>query len=389
MSEYAPIVLDIGSGCTKVGFAGEDKPRSIFPTVVGRPRQENPTQALDSKEYYLGEECLSPTLSSKIFMNFPVERGMITSWSWEDIEKIWEYAIEKKLSISKKQIRDEKIMLIEYPGNSKERRVKTAQTILETIQVGSINFTDHATCSYVTAVEFCGGDEGKVGDDALIIGVGDGVSYAASILDKKFVTDSLSKLELGGKDVSEYLSKLLGEKKSFASFANDPKTIKSVKERCCEVASNYSENMEVKESIQFELPDGQIGLLGRERFSAPEILFQPTLIGMKTKPGIHTIIREVIEKSSAESERKRLLSNIILTGGSTLYRGLQQRIKNELSIFGYDVSDVHFHNAGEKHEHAAWHGGSNLCSQPQPKEFWVTKAEYEEYGPSIIHQRFP
>lgn len=38
--ELSALVVDNGSGMCKAGFAGDDAPRAVFPSVVGRPRYQ-------------------------------------------------------------------------------------------------------------------------------------------------------------------------------------------------------------------------------------------------------------------------------------------------------------------------------------------------------------
>ena len=38
--DVAALVIDNGSGMCKAGFAGDDAPRAVFPSIVGRPRHQ-------------------------------------------------------------------------------------------------------------------------------------------------------------------------------------------------------------------------------------------------------------------------------------------------------------------------------------------------------------
>ena len=38
--DAAALVVDNGSGMCKAGFAGDDAPRAVFPSIVGRPRHQ-------------------------------------------------------------------------------------------------------------------------------------------------------------------------------------------------------------------------------------------------------------------------------------------------------------------------------------------------------------
>ena len=63
----------------------------------------------------------------------------------------------------------------------------------------------------------------------------------------------------------------------------------------------------------YELPDGQVITIGNERFRCPEVLFQPSLMGMESE-GIHKLAYDSIMKCNIDM-RKQLYSNIMLSGG--------------------------------------------------------------------------
>ena len=88
-------VIDNGTGYMKAGFSGEEAPRSVFPTLVGKPK---PKVLLGSekKDRILGQEALEKLGIETI--NHPIENGIITNW--EDIEKIWHHTFYNELRIA-------------------------------------------------------------------------------------------------------------------------------------------------------------------------------------------------------------------------------------------------------------------------------------------------
>ena len=57
--EGFPVVIDNGSGMVKAGFAGDDSPRSVFPSIVGRPRHQSVMVGMGQNDTYVGDEAQS------------------------------------------------------------------------------------------------------------------------------------------------------------------------------------------------------------------------------------------------------------------------------------------------------------------------------------------
>ena len=81
------VVIDNGSDMIKAGFAGEDAPRAVFPTIVGRPRHWSAMQGYSQKSEYIGNEAMQKR--GILNLQYPIASGIIESWC--DIEKIWHH----------------------------------------------------------------------------------------------------------------------------------------------------------------------------------------------------------------------------------------------------------------------------------------------------------
>ncbi|PWZ45648.1 Actin-2 [Zea mays] len=108
----------------------------------------------------------------------------------------------------------------------------------------------------------------------------------------------------------------------------------------------------------YELPDGQVITIGTERFRCPEVLFQPSFIGMKA-PGIHETTYNSIMKCDVDI-RKNLYGNIVFSGGSTMFPGITDRMSKEITT---------------------------LTPSSMKIKMWISRAEYEESGPAIVHRK--
>jgi centractin len=137
--------------------------------------------------------------------------------------------------------------------------------------------------------------------------------------------------------------------------------------------------------------------LGPERFRAPEILFNPELVGMEFQ-GIHQIIVDSINKADMDL-RKNLFANIVLSGGTTLTRGMRtftemfcsnrnhnvshlcialgfgDRLLNEIKKLALKDIKIKI-SAPQERKYSTWIGGSILASLSTFKKMWLSAEEY-------------
>lgn len=106
-------------------------------------------------------------------------------------------------------------------------------------------------------------------------------------------------------------------------------TVRTIKEKACYLSNNpiKEESVEI-EQINYTLPDGNVIKIGPARFRAPEILFKPDIIGEECE-GLHEVLMFSIQKSDLDL-RKVLFKNIVLSGGSTLFKGFGDRLLSEI-----------------------------------------------------------
>ncbi|CUM64042.1 uncharacterized protein PRCAT00001630001 [Priceomyces carsonii] len=402
------VVMDNGTGLTKLGFAGNDSPSFVFPTAIATSSSSvkgsksalkssslSSKRGLEDLDFFIGDEALSAANGPNYNLSYPVKHGQVENW--DHMERFWENSIFKYLRCEPE---DHYFLLTEPPLNPPENRESTAEIMFESFNCAGLYIAVQAVLALAASWT-----SSKVQDRSLtgtVIDSGDGVTHVIPVAEGYVIGTAIKNIPLAGRDITTFIQSLLRDR---GESDTSLQTAEKIKQQFCYVCPDI-----VKEFKKFDqYPEEKFAQyiveyadkkktvdVGYERFLAPEMFFNPEIYSSDYLTPLPTVVDQVIQASPIDV-RKKLYKNIVLSGGSTMFKDFGRRLQRDLKGLANERIELSERLSGVKstgvdvqvishkrQRNAVWFGGSLLAQTSEFKSYCYTKADYDEYGPSIV-----
>ena len=399
--EVSSLVFDLGTFNHRIGYSGEDSPKIAYQPLIGEDNEK-----LYFNEY--GLRYINPKTKVKTFMK---QDGTIGDFDL--FEKNINFLLEDVLSLN---LSEHPLLFSEPSLHNKTNRIKLTEFMFEKYKIPAIYISKSAVLSGFS----CGRST------CLVFDSGHNTTYAVPVSEGYALQKCLIKSNIAGDWVSEQVEKNLEKKgininpfykfkvkkegdkfkpeyikdditfdKSYETFWKK-EIIRDIKETCLitndEPLKYDAEKDEfiptsVNQELTYDLPDKKTINLSQDRNLIIERVFNP----VKEYPdflGYHQMVNNAISQADLEI-KKELYSNIFLCGGNTLFTGFPERFQKQITNTNKQTFKIKIitHPSNTERKFSSWIGGSILSSLGTFHQLWLSLAEFEEHGASIIERK--
>lgn len=404
MTDRPPIVIDNGTGYSKLGYAGNSIPDYIVPTIIAKPKQKANSRSNDTAdlEFYIGAEAIDKRLNHTV--ENCLAAGIIQDW--DNIEKYWQRCLFQYMRCDPEQ---HYVLLTEPPLNPPENREYTAEIMFETFNVPGMYIGVQAVLALIASRLSKDADKVLTGT---VIDSGDGVTHIIPVVDGYVIGSCIKHIPLAGSNITQFIMQMLRDRGENIPPSDVKMVARTIKEQFCYVSPDIVKEYQKYDNdpTRFKEWHGQhpktkkpyIVDVGYERFLGPELFFNPEIYGGHYTTPLPEMIDETVQQCPIDT-RRRLYKNIVLSGGSTMFKDFARRLQRDVNRLckkrsdqqrarllkgtSVDVKDMDVKVIQHRMQRfAVWFGGSMLGSLPQFFEMAHSKQEYEEIGASVARR---
>lgn len=407
MGDHLPAcVIDVGTGYTKLGFAGNKEPQFIIPSAiaiketakVGDQSTRRMTKAVEDLDFFIGDEAFDATGYA---VKYPVRHGLVEDWDL--MERYIEQCIFKYL---RAEPEDHHFLLTEPPLNTPENREYLAEIMFESFNVPGLYIAVQAVLALAASWKSRASAERTF--TGIVVDSGDGVTHIVPVAEGYVIGSCIKHIPIAGRNITSFIQSLLREREVGIPPEQSLETAKAIKERYSYICPDIAKEFAKYDSDPGKWMKNYTGInaitknpfsvdVGYERFLGPEIFFHPEFSNADFTVPLNEMVDEVIQSCPIDV-RRGLYGNIVLSGGSTMFRDFGRRLQRDIKRtvdarlkLSTQLSEgritpkpidvqVISHNM---QRYAVWFGGSMLASTPEFYQVCHTKQAYMEYGPSI------
>lgn len=423
-----PIVMDCGTGFSKIGFACNRKPSVVLPTVVATPEHG------DQGRLLIGEaaECADRRV---YHVSQPIDNGIVRDWDW--MERFLHQCMyrcapallpaprlppgparaprrsARVLTLpprlcGRRQLRvspeEHQFVLTESPLAPPESREAVAEVMFETFNAGGLFIGNSAMLALYASYAMANRKQDASGGQALtgtVVDAGESATHIVPVVDGYVMSSAIRVLPVGGAAMTRAVQQQLQQQMAAVSAAHAWDAARKVKEALCFVCQETKQLDPAGGECSYTYRAGSGGsqhsfsLGSRQRCMAPELLFSPPgLQGSGMATPLPQLLDQAVQACPIDS-RRPLYGNIVLSGGVGALKGLGSRLQAEvaaltaarLGAMGSRVIEVAVRSPVPPQQ-ATWFGGSVVAMAPQFSKACHSRQEYEEYGAAVCRNNF-
>jgi len=241
-----------------------------------------------------------------------------------------------------------------------------------------------------------------------VIDSGDGVTHVIPVAEGYVIGSSIKHIPLAGRTISQFIQTLHRERGENIPPAQQLDIAKRVKELysyvCPDLVKEFTKYDQERDQW-FKVYTGTNDVtkqefqvdVGYERFLGPEIFFNPEIFSSDFLTPLPEVVDNCVQSCPIDT-RRGLYKNVVLSGGSTMFKDFGRRLQRDVKKFVKKRQKRSEELSGGQHKaqplevkvishsmqrYAVWFGGSVLASTPEFYNVCHTKDQYDEFGPSI------